>query len=193
MLPKTQMSAFYDPSVIKSILGCYLVIDTNILTSFSASDESYFLQFLEIFKGNPFLIDPIVKFEFLRGSSGTLFEEKSKFLEFDNFHSMIDHQDIYKKTYNNAFPIAKIYANNNNPDIPLGDLLIVSRLMLYGKNYLFVTLDKNDFSTVLFDRIGVVSIERKSAKGKDLIEHILILRFNDQKYKECLKRIEQTK
>lgn len=186
-----KISAYFNPKIIDDIKGCYLVIDTNILTS-CASNNEYFDLFLDIFKYNYFLIDPIVKLEFIRGASGKLFEDKNKFLEFDKFQSMLDHYDIYRKVYANTFVIAKIYANCGNPNIPLGDLFIVSRLMVYDRNYLFVTLDKSDFSTVLFDRVGVVSIERKSGNKNrqiDIIDHISLLRFNEEKYKICLSKI----
>ena len=184
------MSAYFDPKIIEAIKGCYLIIDTNILTS-CASNEEYFHSFLEIFKNNSFLIDPIVKLEFLRGASGKIFEEKNKFLEFDQFTAMIDHYDLYKKVYANTFKIAEIYANHGNSNIPLGDLLIVSRLMLYGNNYLFLTLDKSDFSTVLFDRIGIISLERTTNNKtykRDIIDHISILRFNNEKYERMISK-----
>src|SRR5262249_53720862 len=104
----------------------------------------------------------------------------------------VDHADIYKKVYMNAFDIAKIYAFNGNPNIPLGDLFIVSRLMAYDKNYLFATLDKSDFSTVLFDRIGIISIERQSLnkdRPRDVVDHISILKFNQVKYKTLLSKL----
>jgi len=182
------MSAYFNPATISLIKGCYLVIDTNVLTSCSSSKE-YFDTFYEIFKENIFLIDPIVKLEFLRSTNKTIFEAKNSFLEFNKFITMLDHYDIYKKVYANAFTIAKIYTNYGNPSIPLGDLLIVSRLMIYGDNYIFATLDKSDFSTVLFDRVGIVSIERKTKNRIDVVDHISLLRFNHNKYHVCLKKL----
>lgn len=107
---------------------------------------------------------------------------------------MTDHQDIYRKTYTNAFEIAKIYSQFDNPNIPLGDLLIAARLMIYGENYLFLTLDKSDFSTVLFDRVTIISLEREVGnknKPKNIIDHIMILKFNKEKYKDCLEKLKK--
>lgn len=66
--------------------------------------------------------------------------------------------------------------------------------MIYDTNYIFATLDKSDFSTILFDRVGVVSIERKTGnkdKVRDIIEHISLLQFNKKKYTECLSNLEE--
>ena len=181
------MNVHYDPQVIEEIKERYLVIDTNVLSSCS-SDKDFFKSFLDIFKNNYILIDPIVKLEFLRGAfREETYKEKSKFLEFEKFNMMVDHQEIYKNIYEKAFDIARIYSHNGNSGIPLGDIFIIARLATLNENYLFLTLDKSDFSTLLFDRLAVLSFERKIRV--EVLEHLQILKFNNSKYKECFKKL----
>lgn len=188
------MSAFYNPEDIKKISECGLVLDTNLLTSLS-SDEEYFQEFIKIFKGNIKLIDPIVRIEFLRDASGGVLKNKMVLLEYKNFSKVTDHQEIYKKSLEEVTKISRIYAYHGNPNIPLGDLLIVSRLSLLEDHFLFATLDKSDFSTILFDRIAITSIERKikpkdGKPPRDIIDHIALLRFNKEKYANCCAKLK---
>lgn len=181
------MKVYYNPQAIGEIKGTYLVFDTNILGSYS-SDVDFFKTFNDIFKDNIILIDPIVKLEFLRGAfREQTYKEKSKFLEYEKFSIMIDHQEIYRKAYENAFNIARIYSHNGKSNIPLGDILIISRLASYKENCLFITLDKNDFSTLLFDRIAILTFERKVKT--EILEHIQLLRFNQSKYNKHLSSL----
>lgn len=181
------MNAYYNPQTIEKIRGTYLVFDTNVLGSYS-SDVEFFKTFNEIFKDNIILIDPIVKLEFLRGAfREQTYKEKSRFLEYEKFSTMVDHQEIYKKTYENAFNIARIYSHNGKSSIPLGDILIISRLASYKENCLFITLDKSDFSTLLFDRIAIFTFERKVKT--EVLEHIQLLRFNQSKYRKHLSNL----
>lgn len=188
------MSAFYNPTDVKSIAEKGIVLDTNLLTSLS-SDENYFQEFLTIFKDNYFYIDPIIKIEFLRDSSGDILQKKMLILQYDKFFPVIDHQQIYAKVLKEVTNISKIYAMYGNPRIPLGDLLIASRLACLGENVCFATLDKGDFSAMLFDRVAIVSIERKvkSKDGKpsrEIVDHIAILKFNKNKYLTCCSKLQ---
>lgn len=61
------------------------------------------------------------------------------------------------------------------------EILIISRLASYKENCLFITLDKSDFSTLLFDRIAILTFERKVKA--EVLEHIQLLRFNQSKYR----------
>lgn len=183
------MSAYYNPSIIEGIKDQQLVIDTNILNS-CFTNENYFTIFISVFENNPLLIDPIVKIEFMRNAYiATDLNKKENFLKFNKFYGITDHQEIFRKTMENSHNISRIYAHNGNPRIPLGDLLIIARLKNYYDRQLFLTLDKSDFSTILFDRVGVISIEKISKDHHNILEHIVILKFNKKKYEDCFNKL----
>lgn len=186
------MAAFYDKHILDSYSKRRIIIDTNIL-AICSTDSDFLKEFKEVFKNNYLLVDPIVRLEFMRGAhTERLFKSKKEFLEFNGFYEMPDHQEIYKNVYKNSFDIARIYASHNKPDLKLGDIFIISRLILYP-NCLFLTKDANDFTTMLFDRIGVFSVEHKTIKNPSenlIIEHLCLLKFNSSKYKSCLYKLQ---
>lgn len=186
------MTTHFDSSTIDAIKGKYIIIDTNILSDSSSSLEFYQTLY-KIFSNNPFLIDPIVKLEFLRGAYITkTYKEKSAFLNIEIFSPMTDHQDIYKKVYDSAFNIARIYSHHKKPSIPLGDILITARQEIQStKNCYFLTEDKEDFTTLLFDRITILNFEKENKDGQDYLQHIQLLKFNHQKFKDCLDSLPQ--
>lgn len=188
------MSAYFNPLDIEKIADYRLTIDTNIISS-CFSDTGFFNTFRDIFQNNFLLIDPIVKLEFLRNEfRENFYKEKINFVQFEDFYLLPDHQEIYKKTYENAFNIARIYSHHGNSKVPLGDLMIIARLMIYKEKHLFVTLDKNDFSTFLFDRVTVLSIEKNANinnQKRNILEHVTVLRFNHDKYEDCLKKLPE--
>jgi predicted nucleic acid-binding protein len=154
-----------------------------------STDKNFLIDFLNIFDDNIFLIDPVVRIEFLRGAyKNDIYKERTSFLEFEKFQSMRDHHLTEKKVYENVFDIARIYSHKGNSNIPLGDIFIIARLAIYNYNVLFITRDFSDFDSILFDRIAIVSIERK-LKNRDQVEHIQILRFNQTKYSKCLSSL----
>lgn len=186
---KMPINVYFDPTFIKSIGGKYLVLDNNVLTSL-VSNADYFETFSKLFSNNPFLLDPIINLEFLRTAyQKEIFEGKSKFLKLDKFNAMPDHQEIYKKIMSNALKIAQIQSKNGHGKTPLGDILIMARLMLCSSDHLFVTLDKDDFTTLLFDRLGVISFEKLTDHKETVLEHISILSFNAKKFKICFDEL----
>ena len=99
---------------------------------------------------------------------------------------MIDHHDIYKNVYLNSFDLAKVYCYKGKKNLPLGDLFIIARLMMYKDVYL-MTLD-NDFNSIVFDGCAVISIEKKNTFG-EMAEHIGILSFNEKRYLDYLSKL----
>jgi len=183
------MIIHYNPKIICDIASKYIVIDNNVLAD-SASDPEFYTTLYGIFKKNPILIDPIVKLEFLRGAYlEKTYKEKNDFLRIEIFHPMIDHQDIYKKVYNSAFNIARIYSHHKKPSVPLGDILITARQEVQGDDTLFLTEDEEDFTTLLFDRITVLSFERINKDDIEHLQHLQLLKFNHEKYKKCYKSL----
>ncbi len=182
------MNVFYDTNKITSVAKNYIVLDTSVLFSCSSSIE-YFNDFLHIFTDNTFLIDPIVKLEFLRTSYiEKTYQEKSAFLNYERFLPVTDHQSIYLKVQEHAFNIARIYSHQGKSQVPLGDILITARLSLYDDNRLFLTLDKEDYSSLLFDRIDILTFEKMTPKS-EVLESAQLLQFNSDKYKKALAKL----
>lgn len=185
-----KMTAFYDPSFTKSIEHRKLVVDTNIL-AICSTDLLFLKSFKAIFEKNYLLLDPVVRLEFLKGTqTASLFKKKEQFLEFNAFYNMPDHQELFTKVNTNALNIARIYAHHKT-EIKLGDTLIISRLMLYP-DYLLVTEDKNDYATMLFNRLGVISLEHETLNHpieKLALQHMSVLQFDFDKYQSCLTKL----
>lgn len=186
------MNTHFDPKKIVGIKGKYIILDTNVLSD-SSSDAEFYKTIYKILENNPILIDPIVKLEFLRGAyAEKTYREKNTFLKIEIFSLMADHQDIYKKVYDSAFNIARIYSHNKKSNIPLGDILITARQEVQGgRDCYFLTEDKEDFTSLLFDRIAIFSFERINRDGHDYLQHLQLLKFNHQKFKKCLENLPQ--
>lgn len=188
--PFLVMNIYCDSIKLSKQKDKYIVIDTNILSAI-ASDRDYYKTFFELFKNNPIFIDPIVKLEFLRGAYiEKTYKEKSNLLKLDKFYPMVDHQDIYKKVYDTAFNIARIYSHKGKPAVPLGDILITARLEV-TRSSLILTEDINDFPTVLFDRLCMITFERTNKEGMEYLEHVQLLQFNQKKYDTCLANLPE--
>ena len=185
------MNTHSNPTEIEKVKGKYIIADTNVLSAWSSSTD-YYQAFFNIFQNNSIWIDPIVKLEFLRGAyQEKTYKEKTNFLKIEKFSTLVDHQDIYKKVYITAFNIARIYSHHGKPNVPLGDILITARLEV-GKDFLFLTEDIEDFPTLLFDRLCIITFERKRNKdNSEYLEHLQLIQFNQEKYKKCLVNLPQ--
>lgn len=188
------MAAFYNVDLKEKIQDEALVLDTNLLSSLFL-DRKCLEDFMTIFPKNPLLLDPIVKLEFLRGAfRADTYKEQNDFLEYVRLGNMADNQDIQIKIYDYTFNIARICSHRENPNMPLADILIIGRLAVYEQTVFFITRDYDDFNTILFDRLGIVSLERKlkSKLGpREIVENFQILKFNHNKYKKCLETLPQ--
>lgn len=187
------MGVFFDPSAIDTVRKKNIILDTNILTSLQTSPQ-YFQDFFLVFNNFTLLIDPIIKLEFVRGAfSESDYKRKTEFLNYEAFSIMADHQDIYRKVYEESFNIARIYSHNGKPNIPLGDVLIISRLMQYGDNVVILTEDQQDFTTLLFDRLAVVSIEKRTKDSTLSLDHLVALSFSQKKFEDCSSKLPKTR
>ncbi|OGG17027.1 hypothetical protein A3D77_03825 [Candidatus Gottesmanbacteria bacterium RIFCSPHIGHO2_02_FULL_39_11] len=131
--------------------------------------------------------------EFTRGAYAEhLLEEKRKFLKYERFIPMLDHYKIHHQIYEQSLFLSRIYTHKGKPSIPLGDLLIIARISLYPGSVLFATIDKNDFSTLLFDRVGIATFTRQVRDRvglRDVIEVVQFLKFNKQKFQKYLNEL----
>lgn len=188
------MVAFYNPSDIKTIGKSYIVPDTNIL-ALCSSDEQFLGSFTEVFQDNIKMLDPTVKLEFLKGAqTDSLYQKNRQFLQYQELYEMADHFDIYNKMKLDVENISRVYAHHGATKVPLGDVLITARIKYHAADHMLVTLDQQDFTALLFDRIAVVSIESKDIKDRmaqSVLHHVLVLRFNLDKYDACLKKLKQ--
>ena len=185
------MPAYFDPSLIDQLTG-YLIIDTNVLHS-CFTDPKFFVDFMVITKNTQLLIDPIVRLEFMRGAyQENLYAEKRAFLEYDKFYIMTDHYQMYKDLYDRALSISRIYSHHGKPDLKLGDLFIIARMAIYKSRVILATMDKDDFGTLLFNRIGIATFTREKKDKhvqKDIIEVNQFLRFDQKQCDECFGRL----
>lgn len=187
------MSAFYNPHLIDELSG-YLVPDTSVLAS-CISDPGFFKEFITITKNTTLLIDPIVKLEFRRGEyQEHLLKEKQRFLEFEGFVPMMDHHKIHIETADRALDVSRVYCHHGKSNMPLGDLLIIARMSIYSCPIIFATIDKRDFTPLLFDRIGIATFVREVSdkQGKrDVIEVVQFLRFNNKRFNKLFASLPQ--
>jgi len=186
------MSAYFDPSLGDRIKG-YIIPDTNILSLMSC-DTNFFTLFLKLSKNAQILIDPTAKLEFLRGDYQEHFlNDKLRFLTYEGFLTMLDHYKMHRDVYEIALTISRIFAQNGKTKINFGDLLIMSRIAIYPQTtpMILATLDSNDFNTLIFDRIGIITLDRITKDKKDAFSIVQFLQFNKDKLTECTAKIPQ--
>lgn len=168
--------------------GSYIFLDNNILTTLYYN--SRFLDgYYALFKDHFFIIDPYIRFEFLRNE---FISEKSDnkifFLKDGPFFPAIDHSEIHKTILDNATTLSKIYRHTIKHSPPPVDLFLMGRVMNFGNGYI-LTKDIDDFPAFLFDRLSVLSIEKESGA----LEHFQLIRFNQEKFSQRLDALAKIK
>ena len=99
-----------------------------------AEDENFCDEIQKMFPKVIFVIEPIVKLEFLRGAyTKEHYGKKIKILEFERFHDMVEHQEMFFRFNSLAYHIGLILAHEGHTSVPLGDLFIMARLAMYPK------------------------------------------------------------
>jgi predicted nucleic acid-binding protein len=182
------MQPYFDSTLVNK-LDSNLVLDTSVL-SFCMSDPAHFKFIVDLTCKSELLIDPVAKLEFLRGAyQEHVLKERLVFLAFERFKNMQDHYKVHHDTADRALLVSRVYTHNGKSDIPLGDLLIISRLSLYRETMMLATFDKNDFNSILFDRIGIVTIERYTKDKKDTFSILQLLKFNQKKFSDCCDKL----
>ena len=182
------MSAYFDPS-LKNLIQGYIVPDTNVL-SLMSYDPDFFKLFCDLSIRADILIDPTAKLEFLRGDFQEHFlSDKLRFLEYEKFQMMLDHYKIHKDVYDIALKISRIFAHNGKTNINFGDLLIMARIAIYTVPIILATFDSDDFGTLIFDRIGIITLDRTTRDKKDTFRIIQFLRFNRNKLDTCFEKL----
>ena len=155
---------------LQQFSSSYIIFDTHVFSTM-VEDADFCDELQQLFPKGTFIIDPIVRLELLRGAyTKEHYSKKINILQYERFHDIVEHQEMFIKSNYFAYRIGLILAHEGYPSVPLGDLFIMARLAAFPKMYLF-TKDK-DFSSILFDHALVISVERKSR-----MEHYSLLKF----------------
>jgi predicted nucleic acid-binding protein len=164
--------------------GKYLLLDTNVLINYQkypVQMERVHSKFDE-FETIP-VLDEMVRFEYIRGAESP---EEIKVLKiflmilFKLTTADVDQLQfpVNQETINTATDIANIYSSRlKNLNAPAIDCFLASQMKKYHKNLFLVTSDHKDFPSLLFDRIGIDTVDT----GTDII-NICFYKFSKEKF-----------
>lgn len=172
-----------------NITDRYLLLDTNFLfLLFDKRNISLIDQFIRLTNdvGSKLLIEPQVKFEFIRGTyRPDLIAAKTAFLT--NFYAADDHQEIYLKLKENALALSYAYSYDRNyHKASITDLILGARCMKL-KNTLIITSNKNDFPSPIFKTMGILTHEDDNNE----VTNYYLLAFNKEYFDKCIAKISQ--
>lgn len=172
---------------LKSILGKYILLDTNVLIDSAKfpEDFSIFYNFLQ--ENNIIsILDPTIRLEFIRGAQTR--KDKELFEVFLNETVGSDRIELKpsEKIFGIAENIALITAQVNNAKMDLGDCLIAAQMASIKTDLLIATQNHQDFPAALFDRLHVEIIP-VSETGK--IKTVGIYKMNKGNYEILSRKI----
>lgn len=164
----------------------YLFFDSDFLSELYESEE-VFTSVLKLLNANPLLIDPLVRFEFLRSVFlPKQFNLKRKFIMQEIFIDPASHQEIFTKLQENALLLSQIYAHHGSgKGASFIDLLLGARIMFQYSVSLLITGNKKDYSSTIFDVEGIINIEKNDGD----IKSYCILSFNNGRFQSRLKQL----
>ena len=173
-----------------STISNYLLLDNDFISELFR-DSEILKEFLSIYKETIFLIDPLIKFEFLRD----VFEPKQRrikkaFISQSIFLPIYDTQEDTVKLRENAMLLSIIYSHkghNRNSKISLVDLFLGSRCMLNAPSLQVITGNKKDFPTSVYDIIKIINIEQNDG----IIKPYSLLKFNKEKFNKYYKEVQK--
>lgn len=181
------MNIYYDHNISPPNGADWLFLDTNILSKLYYCQELV-NPFRNIFSPFSIIIDSYIKFEFTRNEFWQEnFDNKTKFLNTIPAVAEIQELDSETSVLENASLLSKIYTyklGKKGGSIPVVDLLLMARVMNYDHS-LLLTADKQDFTTIVFDRINIFTFEDRD----DHLTHIQLLKFNQDKFKQLQDKI----
>lgn len=176
------MSLHYDKTEQAQLRDKFVFIDTNVLAE-SFKDEQFLESLTSLFPERQFLVDPLVKFEFLRDTY--LPEEvrlRHEFISDENYFIVTpDNQSIFSQVQKNAILLSRILRHKNQKSVPIVDLFVMAKVALYSGSSVLVTRDFTDFTSILFDRLNIFTFTRQM-KNKEEILHFQIVSFNNEKF-----------
>lgn len=173
---------------LSAINGKYIFLDNDFLGALF-EDEDFSENILKYFSKSHLTIDPLTEFEFLRDV--WLPERrnvKEDFVSNEIFFPQSTQHQLMEKVQNNALILSKIYSYEQSKRKGGGkagwstiDLFLAGRVMNYYSSSVLITGNKKDFSTSVFDLIGVINKEELDGG----IRCFSILIFNMEKFNKC--------
>jgi len=165
----------------------FLLLDTNILINYSKYPK-YMERVLEKFNEYETIpvLDEMVRFEYIRGAASP--DEIGALKEFlmRLFHltpSDVDkpHFPITQETITTATDIANLYSKSlKNLNAPPIDCFLTAQMKKFYERLFLVTSDHKDFPPLLFDRIGIETVD----VGSEIL-NICFYKFNIEKYERA--------
>lgn len=173
----------------------FIFVDNDFLGQIFR-DQALLDYFYDIFGDRIMTIDQHVWLEFLRDSfSNKLLVTKQQFINnADAFDFPTIGNDIYFGLQKNALILSRIYAfqrkikeNHKSSNASPTDLMLAARIMNHPDNSILITGNKKDYSSCIFDLLGVISYEKS---GGEIISYSIIS-FNKTKFETCFSQLEE--
>ncbi len=175
----------------------HIFLDTNILINYSKFQKFYQYFFDKLKENNvTSVINKFVMFEILRFAKNL--EEKK---QIENFFKILNLPlgettlPIVDQNYDDAINISNIYQNKlpSSSKISPIDCFISAELLTYNIHHqeskLFLATENHqDFPTLLFDRVGIETIDTNS-DGNSSIHNIGIYSFNVERFNQLNRNI----
>lgn len=168
--------------------GKYIYLDNDFL-SVLYKNEDIFVSIIKLFSESFLFVDPLTKFEFLRGIYVP--GEKDLMEEFiDGFEMATNHNDIFQNLQKNALDLSLIYSHKGRTQgVSTVDLLLAGRIMHNNQTKpLLITGNRKDFPSFIFDTKTILNIESTKT---DEVRTFSVIEFNKNKFDECKKDLEK--
>jgi len=168
--------------------GRYVYLDNDFL-SVLYKNEGVFVSIIKLFHESFLFVDPLTKFEFLRGIYVP--GEKGLMEEFiDGFEMATNHNDVFQNLQKNALDLSLIYSHKGRTQgVSTVDLLLAGRIMHNKQtNPLLITGNRKDFPSFIFDTKTILNIESTKT---DEVKTFSVIEFNKNKFDECKKDLEK--
>jgi len=169
----------------------YVLLDNDFIGEIF-NDENCFENAMELLSQSYLMVEPLTKFEFLRDIFIPRQRElREKFIAQEIFIPTPLHSDIYKKIFDNALTLSKIYSHHkekNRACPSVIDLILASRMVLIGGRYLLITSNAKDFPGIIFDVIGTIVVQQK---GDGTLKTFGILKLNLTKFNLCIEELSK--
>lgn len=175
----------------KLIENKQLLLDNDFLGCLF-SDSSVFQKVKFICASGSFLLDPLTRFEFLRGIYVPKLRIVSEeFIKQPFFFPAVNHQTVFMKQEVNSLLLSQLYSHNNcGQGCSFVDLFLGARLMLLSKRAVLITGDKKHFPSCIFDLMGVISVEM-IIKDNETFRNFAVISFNEEKFSRCYSELEK--
>ncbi len=175
------MQIYYDKSRQEKLGKNTVFLDNNILANLFSDEKLLSEVTLKLFPESDFLVDPVIKFEFLRD---TYFPEqiqaRENFIDHEPFINLSSHQEIHHQLQEKALELSRLLRSKGKQSTPQNDLFLMARMQLHP-HLILLTGDFSDFGDTLFDRLNVITIEQERA-----LSHWQVIKFSEEKYQKCL-------